>query len=431
MPVPLNPFKVILIITWSLSFLLIPSLSAVEKVTLLILTRESIPSHPEYVLFNKLKEEFTAKYPHVQFQDDSVQNEAAFISKYKTMFATGNVYDFMNIDGGASLQQYADAGIFMNVEPILQEDPEFAKGFNRIDFTKWQYPNLKGIYGIPHFKAAETLFYHPHLFEKIGLEGPPQTWNEFIEAIKKFRAIGITPMTMSTKSNWRAGHLHNALFYKWLGVHKSMALAQRKAKWNDPDVVQTFQFLKDLKDMGAFPKHFSSMGPQQEIAMFLNGEAAMMWNGPWVVSHIESANLETKVKVALFPSFEEKPEFFNHGVVYIGGFQLNGKARGAQREWGIKFAKFVLGKAAQERFYLLGQSPARNDLVVNRNQLSPLIFDIHRLGLQVKYPGGDTYDFDKNPTMQNRTRDSIQGMLVAGMTPQEAADEIQNEIDNE
>ena len=54
-----------------------------------------------------------------------------------------------------------------------------------------------------------------------------------------------------------AGHLHDQIFYKWLGTDAAKKLGSRDMKWTDPEVVETLQFVQDLIDAGAFDKKCS------------------------------------------------------------------------------------------------------------------------------------------------------------------------------
>mgnify|MGYP000299631950 CR=1 FL=1 len=104
----------------------------------------------------------------------------------------------------------------------------------------------------------------------------PETWTEFLDAIKKLKASGVIPIAMGTQTTYMAGHLHDQIFYKWLGTDAAKKLGSRDMKWTDPEVVETLQFVQDLIDAGAFDKNAAGMTDNIAMTQFQQGEAAMV-----------------------------------------------------------------------------------------------------------------------------------------------------------
>jgi raffinose/stachyose/melibiose transport system substrate-binding protein len=66
-------------------------------------------------------------------------------------------------------------------------------------------------YGLPNDVAPEVLFYNKELCQKAGVD-PTQIhyWEDLIEAVKKCKAAGITPMAVGGKDKWPL-HFYTAL----------------------------------------------------------------------------------------------------------------------------------------------------------------------------------------------------------------------------
>ena len=152
------------------------------------------------------------------------------------------------------------------------------------------------------------VYYNKDLFEKAGVKEFPETWTEFLDAIKKLKASGVIPIAMGTQTTYMAGHLHDQIFYKWLGTDAAKKLGSRDMKWTDPEVVETLQFVQDLIDAGAFDKNAAGMTDNIAMTQFQQGEAAMVITGPWNIGSFEDP-AETPVcdsiEVAKFPYFEK------------------------------------------------------------------------------------------------------------------------------
>ncbi len=58
--------------------------------------------------------------------------------------------------------------------------------------------------------SIQGLMYNKEVFEKAGVSTPLKSYQEFLDAAKKFKSMGITPLTISTKDDWTT----QIVFYK-------------------------------------------------------------------------------------------------------------------------------------------------------------------------------------------------------------------------
>lgn len=260
----------------------------------------------------------------------------------------------------------------------------------------------------------------------------PETWTEFLDAIKKLKASGVIPIAMGTQTTYMAGHLHDQIFYKWLGTDAAKKLGSRDMKWTDPEVVETLQFVQDLIDAGAFDKNAAGMTDNIAMTQFQQGEAAMVITGPWNIGTFEDP-AETPVcdsiEVAKFPYFEEKPEFKNEDMQTLSPYMISGKLEGKELELTLELVKMLTDKDVAKRFaeeaaFLI----PRTDIDLDESAISPLFAKNVELGGTSEGIGVDVFDFDPLASMQDRTRNSISSMFT-GEKPDSVAKEIQSEID--
>lgn len=405
--------------------------SADEAVTIRLLTRMAGTSK-QVEIYNGILDEFKAKHPNVTIIDDSQGDESAFNNILSTDIASGKMANIFRIQGVSNLEKYIDNGLIMDVSKFLEEDPEW-NHFSEGSLNYYSVPNHSGKYAIPMESGLIGVFYNQALFEKAGISTFPETWNQLLEAIDKLNAAGIIPIAIGEQSTYMGGHLHNQIFYKWMGTEAIKKLGNRELKWTDPEVVKTLDFIKVLIDRKAFEDAAAGMTDDVAMTKFQQGEAAMVITGPWNISNFsdpEKTPVTADIRIAKFPYFEEKPEFKNHDMQVLSPYMISGKLEGKELELTIELVKMLTSKEAAESF---AQEVAflipRTDLQLDESKCKPLFIKSMELGATSEGIGVDVFDFDPLPSMQDRTRNSILSLFI-GASAADAAAEIQAEIDN-
>lgn len=384
-------------------------------------------------IYNDVINEFKTKYPDVEIIDDSQSDESAFNNILSTDIASGTMANIFRIQGVANLSEYIDNGLLLNMQPYIEEDKEWGGGFTEGSLAYYQVPGHEGTYAIPMESGLIGVYYNEALFKAAGIDKFPETWTQLLDAIEKLKPSGVIPIAMGAQSTYMAGHLHDQIFYKWLGTEAAKLLGNREKSWTDPDVIETLQKEKDLIDAGAFDA--SAAGITDDIAMtqFQQGEAAMIITGPWNIGSFtdpEKTPVYESVKVAKFPYFEEKPDFKNEDMQTLSPYMVSGKLEGKELELTIELVKMLTSKEAAKRYaeesaFLI----PRTDIDLDESKCSPLFVENVKLGGTSTGIGVDIFDFDPLTSMQDRTRNSIVSMFT-GASAEDAAKEIQSEIDN-
>ncbi|MGL4866984.1 MAG: ABC transporter substrate-binding protein [Cetobacterium sp.] len=401
-----------------------------DRVKIRLLTRMAGTSNSVKV-YKDIIYQFEQKYPDVIVVDESQGDESSFNNKLKTDLASGTLPNIFRIQGVANLGEYVDTNLLADMKPILDEDKEWGEGFNKGALNYYTIPGKDGIYAIPMEQGLMGFYYNKDLFNKAGVEKFPETWDEFLVAIDKLKGINVIPIALGAKSTYSVGHLHNQIFYRWLGVDAAKKLGSREIKWTDPEVVQTLEFIKVLNDKDAFSP--SAPGISNDIAttQFKNGEAAMIFTGPWNISTFvdsEKTPVYANIDFAKFPYFKEKAEFKNQDMQVISPYMISGNLKGKEKDYTIELLKMLTSKDAGIRYvneaeFLL----PRIDFEADKNKVGELFLANNTLAQTSDGIGVDVFDFDKIPSMQDRTRNSIVSVLM-GASPMEAGKEIQEEI---
>lgn len=400
-----------------------------KKVKLSVLTRWT-GSDSMTPLFEDIIKGFTELNQQVEIQNDSVNEEAAFNNKLKTAIATGDIPNVFYNPGIMNAVEYAKNGIVMEISTLF-EDKEWYDGFIDGVFETYNFTafGADGYYAVPHSIGVEGIFYNKDLFAKAGITETPKTIEDMYVVIDKLKAIGVTPFAVGAKETWRAGHVLNWLTYKNVGIEKVKEIGARKAKWTDPDMVETLGLYMDLKARGAFPINYEGVTYDEEKSMFFTEKAAMVLNGSWLIGDCENSEIADKIGIFAPPSFKDKPEFIGNGTIYPQQLYLSGKATDAEKEMQVAFVKYITSKENQQRMALeIQRIPIRKDLDLSSVKSDSLFSQAVGISNTITLSCGDTFDFDPLPSMMDRTRNSLIGMSL-GMSPEDTAKEIQAEID--
>lgn len=403
-----------------------------ETITIRLLTRMAGTS-AQVGIYNDILEQFKADHPGVVIVDDSQSDEGAFNNILSTNIASGDMANIFRIQGVANLSDYIDNGLLLDVSPYLREDSEWGDGFTEGSLAYYQVPGYEGTYAVPMESGLIGVYYNTEIFKQAGIETFPETWSELLTAVDKLKEIDVIPIAMGAQSTYMAGHLHDQIFYKWVGTEAAKSLGFRDMRWTDDEVVQSIQYVKDLIDMGAFDESAAGITDDVAMAMFQQGQAAMIITGPWNISTFtneEETPVAANIKVAKFPYFEERPEYQNEDMQILSPYMINGKLEGEALELTIELVKRLTDKEAAKRYaeeaaFLI----PRNDIELDESKCTSLFTQNVELGSTSTGIGVDVFDFDPLASMQDRTRNSIVSLFI-NATAEEAAAQIQTEIDN-
>ena len=128
------------------------------------------------------------------------------------------------------------------------------------------------------------IYYNKSLFEQVGLKEAPKDWQSFLDACKALKDAGITPIATADKDSW----------YIQFGMYQIAANTVYPDEMNFDELVQagtkslsdtkwvaTLDKMKTLYDNGYIVENSLGMGSAQCAQMFIDGQAAMTFDGTW------------------------------------------------------------------------------------------------------------------------------------------------------
>ena len=177
--------------------------------------------------------------------------------------------------------EYMDNGFLLDLSGLNWANVEpWAK-------QAWTYKGKP--YGLPLEAWTVEVYYNKKLMDELAGKVPANlqlSSEAFLDAVKKAKAKGITPMSLGAGDRpFTGAHLtHEALLQK-LGTEDYGKLLQGKLAWSDPRVVDTLKWLKGAIDAGLLPTTFTSLKLGEAHTYFHTNPGALMFMvGSWYTS---------------------------------------------------------------------------------------------------------------------------------------------------
>ena len=232
-------------------------------------------------IWDEIAKDYNAAHPGVNVQFKYLENEA-FKAKLPTMLQADELRpDLFYSWGGGVMQAQDKAGFLKDVtKDVSAWDSDLSP--TAVDAFK-----VDGkVVGVP-FEVGEVVFYYnKKLFEKADVKAEDiKSWDDFLGAVKKLKAAGITPLVVGAGEKWPMHFYYSYLVMRIGGEH---ALADAKAGkdggFKNATFVEAGKRLHELAALEPFQPGYLSTSHTQSSGIFGDGKAAMDLMGQWLLS---------------------------------------------------------------------------------------------------------------------------------------------------
>ncbi|WP_184239248.1 extracellular solute-binding protein [Conyzicola lurida] len=181
-----------------------------------------------------------------------------------------------------------ELGVWDNILPAAVSTVKAAYGGNMASLP-FQY-NLEGIW------------YNKAIFAENDVE-VPETYDELLDAFATFKEAGVTPITEPGSQGWPITRLIGNYIFRSVGPDAMKDIQSGDAKLTDPEYVEAAQAIADLGTEGYFGEGITSRDTDTAYAQFLNGDAATMYMGSWLLANLndEEQNVIGEDNVGFMP----------------------------------------------------------------------------------------------------------------------------------
>jgi raffinose/stachyose/melibiose transport system substrate-binding protein len=378
--------------------------------------------------WQKLADDYMAAHPNVNIEITVLENEA-FKTKLTTVMQSGEPPDIFQSWGGGVMNEYANAGLLKDITADLDADGgawrnTFAPGALGVYAYKGQN------YGVPWDMGMIGFWYNKDLFAQAGIDAPPATWTEFIEDVQKLKDAGITPIALGEGDKWPGMHMWAYLVTRLGGKANFEGALLRTGSFTDEPFVKAGQMIQDLVALEPFQDGFLGATYGDEATAMGNGKAAMELMGQWAPA-VQKDNSEDKQGIgdALgwfpFPAVEGGAGDPNDAVGGGNGFAIG---KNASPE-AIDFVKYLTTAEAQQALVAINVIIP----VVKGGEVGmtdPLAIQLQEQLAKAQY-FQLYYDQALPPAMGSVINDSTQALFAGTMTPEQAAQAIEDSAKQE
>ena len=372
-------------------------------------------------IWEEVARDFEAKNPGVKVEMQFLENEA-YKAKLPTILQSKDRPHIIYSWAGGVLKTQIEAGVLEDITAAMggYKDNLAPAAVNA--FT------VDGkIYGVPFAQSQTGFFYNKELMAKAGLDGAKiKTWDDLLDAVKKLKAAGVTPLMVGGADKWPVHFYWTNLAVRIGGKPAfDAALRGENGGFEGETFIKAGQAFKQLVDLGPFQNGFLGFKNPQAVGAFGDGKAAMTLAISTVYAQQRSLSADKK------GISDENLGWFDFPTVAggkgdpsdtLGG--INGwlVTKDAPKET-IAFLKSLVSLEVQKRL-------AAGGFIVpvykgaDEGLASPLIRNVAQNLAKSKYHQ-NFYDQSLGPSVGRVVNDVTAEIAGASMTPDAAAKAIQ------
>ncbi|MGM0777945.1 MAG: ABC transporter substrate-binding protein [Bacillota bacterium] len=380
-----------------------------------------VGTDPHAQWFNSVVEDFNKEHKgEIRVVTEEIAGEQNYVDKMKLLLQSNDTPD-VGMSPLGLLDLAYEAGKAVDLTPYLEKDPEFKEQFDSKSLEVNTYDGK--VYGLPNFKGMMGYFYNKELFEKAGITEPAKTWNELFEQFEKLKKAGITPVSMDTaETGWLSSLWFNAMIGSESAEGLEFMNTYFPEDFNKPYIVDS---LAKIQTMLQEYTTSDAVGSKYDTAAmhFLNGETAMIANGPWMIADFSDPNkaqkgLEKNIGVALYP----ENTLFN--APEKGYFVLSKDKE--HQDAAVEFIKELVSPERQKELLLLkGELPASPKVEITEDvkEKFPILAEFLTIAEEAE---NEILYYQKtwHNNVQNEVSSIYPALANGQLTPEEAADKL-------
>ncbi|MBV8532732.1 MAG: extracellular solute-binding protein [Verrucomicrobia bacterium] len=225
-------------------------------------------------------DEYQKAHPGVKVQFNYLDNEA-FKAKLPTLLQSNDRPSAFHSWGGGVMYEQIQAGVCQDITNAIAG--EFKDSFYPAGIQNFMYQDKS--YGLPNDVGPIIFWYNKELCEKAGVDPTKiKYWDDFLEAVKKCKSAGVTPIMMGGADEWPL-HFYPVMLMMRIIGKDGMAAAYKgeNGGFAGPEVVKAWTLYKELCDLDPFQRGFQAAKAEDAYGSFHDGKAAFELMGSWML----------------------------------------------------------------------------------------------------------------------------------------------------
>jgi raffinose/stachyose/melibiose transport system substrate-binding protein len=331
-----------------------PSGHPARETVIKILHTNPIPK--VYEIWRSAALEYENAEPAVKVRFDYLENEE-FKAKLPGLLQSRDHPSVFHSWGGGVMLEQIRAGFCQDITNAIAGD--FKDSFYPVGVQAFTSQGKS--YGLPDSAGPIVFWYNQELCNKARVDPSEiKYWEDLLEAIKKCKEAGITPIAVGGSEKWPLQFYPALLMMRILGKN-GMASAYKgdNGGFAGPDVVKAWKMYKELCGMDSFQEGFLTTKTGESVGFFHDCKAAFhLQAGAWVlgIGRTYAPNKQglpdAKLGWFFFPEVQGGKGKANDIFGSVYGWLIS---KDAPKET-LEFIKLLLGKDFQTKLAAEGLS---------------------------------------------------------------------------
>jgi raffinose/stachyose/melibiose transport system substrate-binding protein len=266
------------------------STTAMAKTAISVLRVEPSAS-AEKDIYAQIAKDYEALHPDVEVKFEYIANEA-YKQKLPTLLQSDARPDIFYSWGGGVMRDQFKAGFLKDITSQVAD--EWKKTYSSASISAFSVDGK--IVGAP-INAGEVVFWtNLELAKKAGIDiSTIKTWKDFLTAVKKAKAAGITPIILGGKDKWPVQFYYGYLAVRAAGMEGfEAAMSGEGEGFASPEFIRAGKAFKELVDLDPFQPGFMSTSYEQASGSFGDGKALFDLMGDWEYQGQKDRSLDKK-----------------------------------------------------------------------------------------------------------------------------------------
>jgi glucose/mannose transport system substrate-binding protein len=296
---------------------------------------------------------FAEQHPDVEIVDATVAGGAGTNAQavLTSRLQANDPPDSYQRHVGAELQPDIEAGLVEDLTWLYDEEgwrdvfPQRMLDLNTVDGK---------VYSVPvNIHRSNLLWYNPAVLEEAGIDGPPATWDEFLEQAGTLEEAGKVALTIGP--SWTQKHLLENVLLGELGPDAYTGLWDGTTDWESSEVTAALDKFTQVLEHTDIDQAASDWQPA--IDPVIEGDAAYNVMGDWANAYFATAKeleYETEYNVTTSPGTDGIFNFLSDSFTLPTGAK--------HRDLTIEWLRLAGSKEGQDAFNpIKGSIPVRTD----------------------------------------------------------------------
>lgn len=346
-------------------------------------------------------------------------------TKLKTQAAGKQLPELLQVWPGAELEPLADGGVLKSIDSIKDNWSDFIPDSVMDDYA---YDGVQ--YAIPGTMSFTSIIYYDKtMVEEAGFAEFPADYEAFKELITNLKDNGHVPIQLGNKGQWVLQSVYmSTIGDRITGSDFLEDVFAGNAKFTDQEFVEALEVINELTKMGAFNEDMNTLDDIQSREQFFQGNAAIHLGGSWNLAPLLEAIPDDKeIGIAVFPEVTSgKGDPVKVSGVSSVGIALNADLTEEQEEAAHEFLKFFYDTELYEQWIDDGLIVAGDiDIPDDIHPITKQVIEVTSNGI------APVYDGVLSPTLTSVINNGLQAITTGGTTPEQLAEEMQMEFENE